>query len=85
MDKEYSVEISFFEKHLHEIAESILSNDLVVNVSSKSGSIVVISKEKYDSLIETLFLVSDINIKQSIIDGINASHDECVEEDCVSF
>ena len=45
----------------------------------------MISKEEYDSLIETLYLSSNAEIKQSIIDGMKADHDDCVKEEDVEW
>ena len=82
---EYIINITNLRKDLYKINESIINDGLIVNVSSKSGDVIMISKEEYDSLIETLYLSSDAEIKQSIIDGMKADHDDCVKEEDVDW
>ena len=82
---EYIINITNLRKDLYKINESIINDGLIVNVSSKSGDVIMISKEEYDSLIETLYLSSNAEIKQSIIDGMKADRDDCVKEEDVEW
>lgn len=82
---EYTINITNLRKDLYKINETIINTGLVVNVSSKSGDIVMISREEYEALLETLYLSSNADVKQSIIDGMNASHDDCVKEEDVKW
>ena len=45
----------------------------------------MISKEKYDSLIEALYFSSNPKIKDSIIDGLQANHSDCIDEENVKW
>ena len=78
MDK--NITISKLKKDLDIIIENVLKDDSILNIRSKSGNVLMMPKEKYDSLIETLYLSQDANIKQSIIDGMSLSHEECLKE-----
>ena len=82
---EYNINITNLRKELYKINDSIINTGLVVNVSSKAGDVIMISKDEYNSLIETLYLSSNAEIKKSIIDGMKASHEECVGEEDVSW
>ena len=82
---EYNINITNLRKDLYKINDSIINTGMIVNVSSKAGDVIMISKEEYNSLIETLYLSSNADIKQSIIDGMKATHDECVSEEDVAL
>ena len=82
---EYNINITNLRKDLYKINESIINNGLVVNVSSKSGDVLMISKEEYNALLETLYLSSNPEVKQSIIDGMNAKPEDCVKEEDVDW
>ena len=77
---ERDIDIAYLEKNFYQIYETILSTGMIVNISSEKGDVIMMPKEKYNSLIETLYLSSNLEIKKSIIDGMNATHDECVSE-----
>lgn len=62
------------------ISQAIDYND-VINVSTKNGNAVIISEDEYNSLIETLQLLSVPGMKEKIIEGMNEPLDECVKYD----
>lgn len=82
---EHNINITNLRKDLYKINETIISTGMIVNVSSKSGDVIMMSKEEYNSLIETLYLMSNPEIRQSIIDGMNAKHDECISEEEIDW
>ena len=55
---EYNISITNLRKELYKVNESILDTGMIVNVSSKKGEIIMMSKDKYNSLVETLYLSS---------------------------
>ena len=82
---EYNINITNLRKELYKVNESILDTGLVVNVSSKNGDVVMMSREEYESLMETLYLSSDERVKNKIIEGMNSSSDDCVSEEQVKW
>ena len=82
---EYNINITNLRKELYKVNESILDTGMVVNVSSKKGDIVMMSRDEYNSLVETLYLSSNEKVKQSIIEGMKLNHDDCVSEEDVNW
>lgn len=66
------------------INQAIEFND-VININTKIGNAVIISEDDYNGLMETLYLSSNPEIKQEIIDGMNTPIDECIFEDEVEW
>ncbi len=66
------------------INQAIEFND-VININTKIGNAVIISEDDYNGLMETLYLSSNPEIKQEIIDGMNTPIDECISEDEVEW
>ena len=58
--------ITNFRKNLFEYVRSAVEFNDVIDVTTKEGSAVVMSKEDYDGLMETLYLLSHPNNKVSI-------------------
>ena len=85
IEVEYNINITNLRKDLYKVTESVLETGVIVNVSSKKGDVIMMSKDEYNSLIETLYLTSNQDIKKSIIDGMSTSHDDCVKEEDVSW
>ena len=77
------INIKNWRKDLYKISDSVIKDGNIYNVSSKSGNFIMISKEDCDSLIETLYLSSNPEIKRSLIEGKNAKHEDMVPEEDV--
>ncbi|MCL2862474.1 MAG: type II toxin-antitoxin system prevent-host-death family antitoxin [Firmicutes bacterium] len=50
-------------------------------VKSKRGSVVLLTKEDYENLMETIYLKSIPGMWESIQEGLNTPIEECVEID----
>lgn len=59
--------ITNFRKNLFEYINQAVEYNDVVNVSTKNGNAVIMSEEDYNSLMETLYLVSIPGLKNSIL------------------
>lgn len=46
-------------------------------ITSKTGTVVMISEEDYKAMQESLFLLSVPNMRESILEGMATSVDEC--------
>ena len=74
-----NVNATNFRKNIFEYLNSAVSFGDVINVSTKNGNAVVISEDEYNSLVETVYLLSIPGMKEKLIDGKKASLDDCQE------
>lgn len=77
--------ITNFRKNLFGILEQTIKYNEPVNISTKDGNAVVISEEDYNGLMETLYLSSIPNVKESIVEGMNTPVSECEPENEVEW
>ena len=75
--------------HFREDAYNILKQTILfnepVNINTKDGNAVLISESDYNSMIETLYLISQSGMKEKVIDGINTPLAECIPESEVNW
>jgi len=74
-----------FRKDMFKLLEQTIKFNEPVNISTKDGNAVVISEEDYKGLIETLYLSSMPDVKNSIIEGLNTPLSECIPENEVDW
>lgn len=74
-----------FRKNLFALLEQTVRYNEPVNVSTKEGNAVLISEQDYNSLMETLYLSANQEIRESIIQGLNTPLSECIQEDQVNW
>lgn len=75
---------NFRENIFNVLKQTILFNE-PVNISTKDGNAVLISESDYNGLMETLYLTSQPEMKEKIIDGMNTSLDDCVPDSEVEW
>lgn len=80
-----SMNVTNFRKDIFKVLEDTVKYNSVVNVSTKDGNAVLLSEDDYEGIMETLYLSSIPGIKESIVEGLNASEDEYVSEDDVDW
>lgn len=80
-----SISITNFRKNIFNIFEQTIKHNVPLHVNTKDGNAVLISEDDYNSLTETLYLSSNIEMKKKIIEGLNTSLDECIEEDKIQW
>ena len=73
-----NVNATNFRKNLFEYLNSAVDYNDIINVSTKSGNAIVMSEDEYNSLTETLYLLSHPATRDEIVTGMAASHDDCV-------
>jgi antitoxin YefM len=66
--------------NLDELIEQIFSAEENVIVSSNRGSFVMMSEEKYTGLLEALYLSSNPQYKESLLEGLRTSIDQTISE-----
>lgn len=74
-----NVNATNFRKNIFEYLNSAVSFGDVINISTKNGNAILISEDEYNSLVETVYLLSIPGMKEKLIDGKKASLDDCQE------
>ena len=77
--------ISNFRKSISNFIKQTIQNNEQIHITTKNGNVIVISEEKYNSLLETLYLTNSEEMKKKIIDGKNTPLKNCVAEDEVEW
>lgn len=72
--------ITNFRKNLFGMLEQTIKYNEPINISTKDGNAVVLSEEDYNGLMETLYLCSIPQMKETIAEGLNTSVTECIPE-----
>lgn len=75
---------NFREDMYNVLRQTILYNE-PVNISTKDGNAVLISESEYRGLLETLYLNSDPELKEKLIDGKNTPLEDCIPENEVNW
>ena len=63
-------------KNLFSYLESAIDYNDVINVNTKKGNAIIISEAEYNGLLETLYLLSDPNMKEKIEIAKNATDED---------
>ena len=74
-----------FRKNIYELLEQTIKFNEPINISTKNGNAIVLSEEDYNNLMETLYISSIPRLKEDIIEGLNESTEEYVDEDEVDL
>lgn len=77
--------VTDFQKDIYGILENTIRYNQPVNISTKDGNAVIISETDYQSLIETLYIVSVPNMKEKIEDGLATPLSECISENEIEW
>lgn len=80
-----NINITNFRKDVYQLLEQTIKYNEPINVSTKSGNVVVMSEEDYNNLIETLYINSIPKLKEDIIAGMKEPIEECIEEEKVEW
>ena len=75
---------NFREDLYNVLKQTILFNE-PVNISTKDGNAVLISESDYRGLVETLYLTSQPELKEKLIEGMNTPIEDCISEDEVQW
>lgn len=59
--------ITNFRKDIYEMLEQTIKYNEPINISTKNGNAVVLSEEDYNSIMETLYIMSVPGLKDEII------------------
>jgi len=81
----YNTNVTNARNNLYKLLNMTIEDGEIININTKKGNAVIISEADYNALIETLYLSSNPDVKKSIIDGINTSVNECIDESEVQW
>ena len=73
-----------FRKNIFSLLEKTIKYNEPIRISAKNGNAVMISREDYNGLMETLYLCSAHNINR-IIEGLDTPVEDCVSEDEIKW
>ena len=79
-----NVNITNFRKNVFGFIEQVVEFNDVVNVATKNGNAVILSEEDYNSLMETMYLIS-AGLRDSIGEGMETPLSDCVPESEVEW
>lgn len=83
MDK--VINITNLRKELYKMAETVIKEGSVINVSTKDGSFVMMSKADYDALMETLYLSNNPGYHKTLLEGKDAPQSDFIDEKDVKW
>lgn len=72
--------ITNFRKDIYNLLENTIKYNEPINISTKNGNAVVISEEDYNSIMETLYIMTVPNLKDEIVKRENDNDEEYVDE-----
>ena len=73
--------VTALRKNLYGTVEDVAQYNETVTVTSKSGNVVILSESEYNSMIETLHLMSDRAAFDELMKAKKANHSEYEEYD----
>lgn len=74
------ISISKARTKLYRLVDEALQSHKPVVISGKRGNAVLLAEEDWNSINETLYLLSVPGMRESIVDGMNADLEECSQE-----
>lgn len=77
--------ITNFRKNAFNYVEQTIRYNEPINICTKDGNAVLLSEEDYSGIMETLYLVSVPGMREKIMDGMNESIEDCVDETAVEW
>lgn len=77
--------ITNFRKDIYNLLEQTIKYNEPINISTKNGNAVILSEEDYNSIMETLYIMSVPNLKDEIIKRANDKNEEFVSESEVDW
>ena len=75
----YNVNITNARKDLYKLTDMVIDNDVVVNITTNHGNVVLISADKYNSLLETLYLSKNAEYKKTLIAGKEEKKEDLID------
>lgn len=74
-----------FRKNIFEYLNQAVEYNDVINITTKNGNAVVLSESDYNSLLETVYLMSHPATRDTILEGMVEELEDCVPLDEVDW
>lgn len=74
-----------FRKNIFGMLEQTIKYNEPLTINTKNGNAILMSEEEYNSMVETLYLMSIPGMEEKIIEGLNTPIDECIKESEVNW
>lgn len=74
-----------FRKNLFSLLENAVKYNECININTKIGNAVVISEDEYNSMVETLKILSNPAMKEKVMKGKDTLLSECIDESEVQW
>ncbi|BED92940.1 MAG: type II toxin-antitoxin system Phd/YefM family antitoxin [Candidatus Paraimprobicoccus trichonymphae] len=81
----YNINITKARDNLYNLVNMAIEDNEIINISTKNGNAILVNETDYNSVIETLYLSSDIEYKKSLLDAKNTPLEEYVDEEKVEW
>lgn len=75
-----TMNISNFRKDLYKTVDNVIKFE-PIRVNTKNGNAILMSEEEYRGWVETLYLCSNLEMKESIFKGSNTALEDCIKEE----
>ena len=75
-----TINVTEARKNLYSLVDEANRSHEPIHISGKRGNAVLISEDDWSSIKETMYLISIPNMRESIIEGLKTSVDECDTE-----
>ena len=72
-------------KNIFEYLNQAVEYNDVINITTKNGNAVVLSESDYNSLLETVYLMSHPATRDTILEGMEEELEDCVPLDEVDW
>ena len=80
-----NINITNFRKDIYSLLEQTIKFNEPINISTKNGNAVVLSEEDYNSLMETLYIMSVPGLKDELLERANSKEEEFIDEEEVDW
>ena len=75
-----NINVTNFRKDIYTLLEQTINFNEPINISTKNGNAVVLSEEDYNSLMETVYIMSVPGLKDEILKRANDEENEFVSD-----
>jgi antitoxin YefM len=71
--------------NLYRLIDTVTNSHEPILITGKRGNAILISEDDWRAIEETIYLLGLPGMRESIVEGLNASLDECIDENEVEW
>jgi len=72
-------------QNIYNLVDDTIEHHEPIQISSKKGNVILISENDFNSIQETLYLLSIPGMRETLIDGKNTPIDECLTSEEIGW